>query len=125
MTTHGHRLIGDVLFGSTIHEVRPQGADARAARPSGRQIVARTLGQRCDKAQESAGGNDFPRTRKNTDRQRATLQRRHALNSVLLRVSEFFEVFVVRSCQWLNHRQTEMGLELGRASRYLCPFTGA
>jgi nucleotide-binding universal stress UspA family protein len=22
MTTHGHRLIGDVLFGSTIHEVR-------------------------------------------------------------------------------------------------------
>jgi manganese transport protein len=22
MTTHGHRLIGDLLFGSTIHEVR-------------------------------------------------------------------------------------------------------
>lgn len=22
MTTHGHRLIGDVIFGSTIHEVR-------------------------------------------------------------------------------------------------------
>ena len=24
MTTHGHRLIGDLLFGSTIHEVRHQ-----------------------------------------------------------------------------------------------------
>jgi manganese transport protein len=22
MTSHGHRLIGDLLFGSTIHEVR-------------------------------------------------------------------------------------------------------
>ena len=22
MTTHGHRLIGDLLFGSTIHKVR-------------------------------------------------------------------------------------------------------
>ena len=26
MTTHGHRLIGDLLFGSTIHEVRHQTA---------------------------------------------------------------------------------------------------
>jgi len=24
MTTHGHRLIGDLIFGSTIHEVRHQ-----------------------------------------------------------------------------------------------------
>jgi nucleotide-binding universal stress UspA family protein len=26
MTTHGHRLIGDLLFGSTIHEVRHKAA---------------------------------------------------------------------------------------------------
>jgi len=24
MTTHGHRLLGDIIFGSTIHEVRHQ-----------------------------------------------------------------------------------------------------
>src|SRR5216117_3814193 len=30
MTTHGHRLIGDLIFGSTIHEVRHKTTDGRA-----------------------------------------------------------------------------------------------
>ena len=40
MTTHGHRLLGDLLFGSTIHEVRHRSSIpillVRAARKGGR-----------------------------------------------------------------------------------------